>query len=93
MPKIAVFGAGLVTRPLVRYLLDQPEIELVVATRTVSKAEKMIDGHPRGTAKTLNVEDLAYIFAPLNRSFPDACVLRALPESATLPQSRCGNRR
>ncbi len=59
MSKVVVFGAGLVTRPLVRYLLDQPEIELVVATRTVSKAEKMIDGHPRGTAKTLDVEDLA----------------------------------
>ena len=59
MSKVVVFGAGLVTRPLVRYLLDQPEIELVVATRTVSKAENMIDGHPRGTAKTLDVEDLA----------------------------------
>jgi saccharopine dehydrogenase-like NADP-dependent oxidoreductase len=59
MSKVVVFGAGMVTRPLVRFLLDQPDIELVVATRTVSKAEKMIDGHPRGTAKTLNVEDLA----------------------------------
>lgn len=68
MSKVVVFGAGLVTRPLVRYLLDQPEIELVVATRTVSKAEKMIDGHPRGTAKTLNVEDLAGIEAEIKNS-------------------------
>jgi saccharopine dehydrogenase-like NADP-dependent oxidoreductase len=58
MPKIAVFGAGLVTRPLVRYLLDQPEVKVTVATRTVSKAEKMIAGHPDGEAKTLNVENL-----------------------------------
>jgi saccharopine dehydrogenase-like NADP-dependent oxidoreductase len=59
MSKVVVFGAGMVTRPLVRFLLDQPDIKLVVATRTVSKAVKMIDGHPNGEAKTLNVKDLA----------------------------------
>jgi len=58
MSKVVVFGAGLVTRPLVRYLLDQPDLRLTVATRTVSKAEKMIAGHPQGEAKTLNVEDV-----------------------------------
>jgi saccharopine dehydrogenase (NADP+, L-glutamate forming)/spermidine synthase len=58
MSKVVVFGAGLVTRPLVRYLLDQPGMQLTVATRTVSKAEKMIAGHPNGVAKTLNVENL-----------------------------------
>jgi saccharopine dehydrogenase-like NADP-dependent oxidoreductase len=47
----------MVARPLVRYLLDLPEVKVIVATRTVSKAEKMIDGHPDGTAKTLNVEE------------------------------------
>jgi saccharopine dehydrogenase (NADP+, L-glutamate forming)/spermidine synthase len=59
MARVVVFGAGLVTRPIVRYLLDQPDLELVVATRTVSKAEKMIDGHPQGTAKTLDVSDMS----------------------------------
>jgi saccharopine dehydrogenase (NADP+, L-glutamate forming) len=58
MAKVVVLGAGLVARPLVRYLLDQPDMHLTVATRTVSKAEKMIAGHPNGTAKTLNVEDM-----------------------------------
>ncbi len=57
MKTVLVLGAGLVTRPLVRYLLDQPDFKVIVASRTVSKAEKLIDGHPRGEAKTLLVQD------------------------------------
>jgi len=57
MKKVLVLGAGLVARPLVRYLLDEPEFHVTVATRTLSKAEKLIDRHPRGTAESLNVED------------------------------------
>jgi len=55
--RVLVLGAGLVTRPLVEYLLNVPEFTLTVATRTVSKAERMIGDHPRGKAVTLNVED------------------------------------
>jgi saccharopine dehydrogenase-like NADP-dependent oxidoreductase len=57
MKKILVLGAGLVARPLVRYLLEEPEFHVTVATRTLSKAETLIDRRPRGTAKSLNVED------------------------------------
>jgi saccharopine dehydrogenase (NADP+, L-glutamate forming) len=57
MKKVLILGAGLVAKPLVRYLLDQPEVEVVVATRTVSKAIKLIDNHPKGTAKTLNLKN------------------------------------
>lgn len=57
MKKILILGAGLVAKPLVRYLLDQPDFEVVVATRTVSKAIKLIDNHPKGTAKTLNLKN------------------------------------
>jgi saccharopine dehydrogenase (NADP+, L-glutamate forming)/spermidine synthase len=63
MAQVAVLGAGMVARPLVRYLLDQPDVTVVVASRTVSKAEKMIDGHPDGVAKSLNVEDMASVEA------------------------------
>jgi len=59
MKNVLVLGAGLVARPLVRYLLDQPDIHLTLASRTVSKAEKMIEKHPRGTALPVNVEDEA----------------------------------
>ena len=57
--KILLLGAGLVTRPLVKYLLDVPEFNLTIASRTVSKAEALVGGHPRGIAKSLNVKDEA----------------------------------
>ena len=54
MKKVLVLGAGLVSRPLVRYLLDH-NIKVVVASRTVSKAEKLLDGHPNGEAKKFDI--------------------------------------
>jgi len=57
MKKVLVLGAGLVTRPLVRYLLDQPDFHVTVASRTVSKAEALVDGHPNGTAMTLLADE------------------------------------
>jgi len=57
MKKVLVLGAGLVSRPLVRYLLDQPDFSVTMASRTLSKIEKIIDGHPDGEAILLNVKD------------------------------------
>jgi saccharopine dehydrogenase (NADP+, L-glutamate forming)/spermidine synthase len=57
MKKILILGAGLVAKPLVRYLLDHPNFKVEVASRTVSKAIKLIDGHPDGTAKELNLKN------------------------------------
>ncbi len=54
--RVLVLGAGLVTNPLIQYLLKIPGLELTVATRTVSKAENMIAGHPQGKAVTLDIE-------------------------------------
>ena len=57
MKKVLILGAGLVARPLVRYLLDQPETEVEVASRTVSKAVKLINNHPQGKAQELNLKN------------------------------------
>jgi saccharopine dehydrogenase (NADP+, L-glutamate forming) len=57
MKRVLILGAGLVAKPLVRYLLDQPEFEVEVASRTVSKAIKLIDNHPNGIAKELNLKN------------------------------------
>ena len=57
MKNALVLGAGLVSRPLIRYLLDRPDIHARVASRTVSKARKLIDGHPNGEAVELDVAD------------------------------------
>ena len=56
MSKVLILGAGLVARPLVRYLLDHGS-EVIVASRTVSKAVNLVDNHPMGTAKELNLKD------------------------------------
>jgi len=57
MKKVLILGAGLVSRPHVRYLLDVPDLEVTVASRTVSKAEALIGGHPRGRALALDVDN------------------------------------
>ncbi len=54
MNKVVVFGAGLVVRAHVRYLLDHG-FDVTVASRTVSKAEDIIDGHPNGTPVAFDI--------------------------------------
>jgi saccharopine dehydrogenase-like NADP-dependent oxidoreductase len=68
MKKILVLGAGLVASPHVRYLLEVPDFEVTVASRTVSKAEAFIDGHPRGKAVALNVKDDAALEALIRQA-------------------------
>jgi len=63
MKKVLVLGAGLVSRPLVRYLLDQPDMQVIIASRTVSKAEALIEGHPRGKAVAATVQEAEKIEA------------------------------
>jgi len=57
MKKILVLGAGMVSKPLVRYLLDQPDFFVIMASRTVSKANNIINGHSDGKALSLNIDD------------------------------------
>jgi saccharopine dehydrogenase-like NADP-dependent oxidoreductase len=54
MSKVVVFGAGLVVRAHVRYLLDHG-FDVTVASRTVAKAEDIIDGHPQGTPVAFDI--------------------------------------
>ncbi|MHA1309238.1 MAG: saccharopine dehydrogenase NADP-binding domain-containing protein, partial [Candidatus Heimdallarchaeota archaeon] len=59
MKKIVVFGAGLVAKPGIRYLLDKG-FQVTVASRTVSKAEAIVDNHANGKAVAFDIskEDL-----------------------------------
>ncbi|HVO60767.1 MAG TPA: saccharopine dehydrogenase C-terminal domain-containing protein [Terriglobales bacterium] len=56
MKRVLVLGAGLVTKPLVRHLLEKG-YQVTMASRTVSKAEAMIAGHPAGKALPLDVQN------------------------------------
>lgn len=55
MKDVLILGAGMVARPLVRYLLDQDDFRVIVASRTLSKAVNLIENHPRGKAQQLDV--------------------------------------
>ncbi len=57
MNKILVLGAGLVSRPGVRYLLKHKHLNVTCASRTVSKAEKLVEGFSNGKALPINVND------------------------------------
>ncbi|HMA83095.1 MAG TPA: saccharopine dehydrogenase C-terminal domain-containing protein [Candidatus Thermoplasmatota archaeon] len=57
MNHVLVLGAGMVSRPLVRYLLDLSGVKVTMASRTVEKAEAIIDNHSDGTAVTLDVQN------------------------------------
>ncbi len=59
MKDVLVLGAGLVAKPLVQYLLDQPDVRVVNADRTKSKAVDTIAGHPDGDARQLLTDDEA----------------------------------
>ena len=55
MKKVLILGAGMVVKPIVTYLLNKG-YHVTVATRTKSKADNMIAGHPNGTALTWTVD-------------------------------------
>ncbi len=56
MKKILILGAGLVSKPGVVFLLENG-FDVTVASRTVEKAQKIIQGFENGTAKELVVEN------------------------------------
>jgi saccharopine dehydrogenase-like NADP-dependent oxidoreductase len=60
MKKVLVLGAGMVAGPAVQYLLEKGH-QVTVASRTVSKAEAHLAGHPGGKAVRLLATDTAGI--------------------------------
>ena len=50
MKKIALIGAGLMTKPLVDYFIEKCGYQVIMVNRTVSKAEKVIAGRSLGKA-------------------------------------------
>ncbi len=58
MKQALVLGAGLVTRPMVRYLLERTPFGVTVASRTEKKAADMVQDHPRGRTVAWTTQDL-----------------------------------
>jgi saccharopine dehydrogenase-like NADP-dependent oxidoreductase len=56
MKNVLVFGAGLVAGPLVRHLLDR-EYQVTVASRTLSRAQDLVNDHPQGQAVQFDITE------------------------------------
>ncbi|MBN1880114.1 saccharopine dehydrogenase NADP-binding domain-containing protein [bacterium] len=48
--KVLLLGSGLVTEPLVEYLLNINNFKLTIASLELDRSARMLKGHPRGTA-------------------------------------------
>ncbi len=58
MKQVAILGAGLVSKPLADYLMDRAGYRVLMATRTVAKAEAIIAGRSNGRALAWTTDDL-----------------------------------
>jgi saccharopine dehydrogenase (NADP+, L-glutamate forming) len=59
MKQVLVLGAGMVARPLVEYLLAQPDLAVEVLDIIPDKARLLVAGHQRGKAGSLDLDDPA----------------------------------
>lgn len=57
MNKVLLLGAGMVAKPIADYLLEN-NIQLTIASRTVSKAEKLIKNRKNGAAVEWTIDNL-----------------------------------
>jgi len=57
MKKVLILGAGMVVKPMVHYLLDN-NMDVTIASRTKSKADKMLEGYDRGKSIAWTVDQL-----------------------------------
>lgn len=55
MKKVLILGAGMMTKTMAYYFMDKCNYEVTIASRTVSKAEKIVAGKPLGKAVSWTV--------------------------------------
>ena len=57
MKKVLILGAGLVSKPMVEYLLEEG-FEVIIATRTKEKADRLLGGHRNGRSLAWMTDDM-----------------------------------
>jgi len=57
--RLLILGAGLVTRPIVRYFLGRGDTEVTVASLLLRDAQALVADHPQGRALAVDVSDEA----------------------------------
>jgi saccharopine dehydrogenase-like NADP-dependent oxidoreductase len=97
MKKVAVLGAGHVVKPMIDYFIELCKYEVVVATRTVSKAEKIISERPTGRPVSWTIDqvdalekiveevDLVVVMVPrsCHATIAEACLRQKTPMITT----------
>lgn len=63
MKRVLVLGAGLVSRPVVRYLLETAGYRVTVTSLQESEAIQLVDGHANGVPLQLQISDSAALDA------------------------------
>ncbi|MFH0816904.1 MAG: saccharopine dehydrogenase C-terminal domain-containing protein [Methanobacteriota archaeon] len=71
MKKVLVLGAGMVSRPMVAYLLDHG-FQVTVASRTVSKAKALVGKNRNGSAVAWTYDE---------KKFPDGAIQKMVKDS------------
>ncbi|MCU0286568.1 MAG: saccharopine dehydrogenase NADP-binding domain-containing protein [Acidobacteria bacterium] len=61
--KILILGSGMVSRPGVRYLLDQENLEITVASNELPAAQKLVQNCKNGRALPIDVSDKSILEA------------------------------
>jgi len=84
--KALVLGAGMVAGPLVHYLLDHG-FKVKVASRTVSKAEALVEGYESGEAQQLNAKNTQLMGELIEQA--DLTVSLLPPSFHTVPAKIC----
>ncbi|MCH8318272.1 MAG: saccharopine dehydrogenase NADP-binding domain-containing protein [Bacteroidetes bacterium] len=85
MKKVLILGAGMVTKPMVDYFLDRCKYHVVIATRTISKAEQIINGRSNAKAISWTTDDRTL----LDKLVVDAdIVISMLPPTQHIPVAK-----
>lgn len=84
--KVLVLGAGMVAGPLVEYLLEGG-FQVTVASRTVSKAQALVEGWSKGGAKHLNAKDTGMMREEIRKHHLTVSLLP--PRLHTVPARIC----
>lgn len=63
---ILILGAGLVSGPIVEFLLQDDDYRITLADIEVGNAEKLLQGHPHGKAVKLDIGNKAALQALIN---------------------------
>ena len=81
MKKVAIIGAGKMTKPMVDYFIDKCGFHVFMINRTVSNAEKIIAGRPLGKSIRWAAGDSEILDAVISKA---EIVISMVPKSLHL---------